>query len=314
MRFSPHPLTLRQLQYAVAVAEHRSFRRAAELCHVSQPALSAQVAQLEDALGVRLFERDRRRVMPTAAGAALIDRARRLLVGADELVELAQRHADPFAGTVRLGVIPTIAPYLLPEVMPLLRERFAKLTLVWREEKTSTLVELLQSGELDGAVVALEAELGDLEHAVLGRDPFVFAAAPGHPLSRSRKPVKADELDGERVLLLDDGHCFRAQALSFCEKAGAEEMGFRATSLPTLAQMVAGGAGVTLLPRIAVPTENRHHALKLRPFAPRVPERTIALAWRRHSPLAATLSPLAAAMREAYEALEPQLDAALTGR
>lgn len=311
MRFSTHPLSLRQLQYVVAVAEHKSFRRAALACHVSQSSLSTQIAQLEDTLGVRLFERDRKTVMTTPAGAEVIDRAQRVLVNADELVELAQRHADPLSGTVRLGVIPTIAPYLLPEVMPLLRERFTKLTPIWREEKTSTLVALLQSGELDGMVVALESPLGDVDHVVLGRDPFVFAAAPKHRLAHNRSPVEISDLEGERVLLLDDGHCFRAQALSFCERAKAEELGFRATSLATLSQMVASGAGVTLLPRIAVPTENSHSALVLKPFTPKAPERTLCVAWRRHSPVGATLTPIAMTMREAYEALEPRLDRAL---
>jgi LysR family transcriptional regulator, hydrogen peroxide-inducible genes activator len=300
MRRAPHPVTLRQLQYVVAVADRRSFRRAAEDCAVSQPSLSAQIAQAEGALGVRLFERDRRRVLPTAAGAELVERARRLLLAADDLVAAARRLAEPLSGTLRLGVIPTVAPYLLPELAPVLRARFPKLALEWHEHRTSGLVQRLERGELDGAILALEAEVGDVAKVVLGTDPFVLAAAPEHPLARPTRPVSPADLEGERVLLLDDGHCFREQALAVCARAGAEELGFRATSLATLAQMVAGGAGVTLLPAMAIPVENRRAGLRIRPFAPRAPARTIALVWRRGSALEATLRPVGEALRDAY--------------
>jgi LysR family transcriptional regulator, hydrogen peroxide-inducible genes activator len=186
MRLAPHPITLRQLQYVIAVADRKSFRKAAEDCHVSQPSLSAQIQQAEEALGILLFERDKRSVTLTSAGAEIVARARVLLVGADDLVDTARRFSDPFAGTLRLGVIPTIGPYLLPEVAPVLRERYPKLTFVWTEEKTSTLVHMLGQGVLDGAILALEADIGDRPHLVLGKDPFVFAAAPGHPLSSAR--------------------------------------------------------------------------------------------------------------------------------
>lgn len=300
MRRAPHPVTLRQLQYVVAVADRRSFRKAAEDCRVSQPSLSAQIAQAEGALGVRLFERDRRRVLPTAAGAELVERARSLLVGADDLVAAARRLAEPFSGTLRLGVIPTVAPYLLPELAPVLRARFPKLAVEWHEDRTAGLVGRLERGELDGAILALEAEVGDVAKVVLGSDPFVLAAPPEHPLARTARPVSPADLEGERVLLLDDGHCFREQALAVCARGGAEELGFRATSLATLAQMVAGGAGVTLLPAMAVPVENRRAALRIRPFAERSPARTIALVWRRGSALEATLRPVGEALRDAY--------------
>jgi LysR family hydrogen peroxide-inducible transcriptional activator len=300
MQLAPHPVTLRQLQYVIAVAERRSFRKAAQDCHVSQPSLSAQVAQVEEVLGVRLFERDRRHVLLTAAGQALAPRIRGLLIAADELVESARSLADPFTGSLRVGVIPTVAPYLLPELAPVLRERYPKLTFVWTEEKTETLVERLGRAELDGAIVALEADIGDLPRVVLGKDAFVFAAPKGHRLSASRRPVKPEELEGERVLLLDDGHCFRDQALSFCARAGAEEASYRATSLATLVQMAAGGAGVTLLPSLAVDLENRRDALRVRPFAPKAPFRTLALVWRRNSALETTLKPVGEALRAAY--------------
>ena len=271
MRLAPHPVTLRQLQYVVAVADRKSFRKAAEDCRVSQPSLSAQIQQAEEALGICLFERDKRSVTLTAAGAEIVERARALLVGADDLVDTARRYSDPFAGTLRLGVIPTIGPYLLPEVAPVLRDRYPKLSFVWTEEKTKTLVHMLGQGGSTAPFSRWRPISGT------GRTSS-SAGIPSY--SRRRRGIRSRardgrssprELDGERVLLLDDGHCFRDQALSFCSRVGAEEAGFRATSLATLTQMVAGGAGVTLLPNLAVSVENRRDALRIRPFAPRSP-------------------------------------------
>ncbi len=299
MLFAPLPCSLRQLQYAVAVADALSFRRAAERCRVSQPALSAQVAELESALGVTLFERDRRRVMVTPAGAEVIARARRLLVDADDLVESARRAGDPFAGTLRLGVIPTISPYLLPAVVPAIRRAHPSLKVQWVEERTATLVARLDEGALDAAILALEADLGALEHVALLKDPFVLAAPAGHRLARRASPARLDELRGAELLLLDEGHCLRDQALSFCGQADVREAPFRATSLSTLAQMVAGGAGVTLLPQIAVATEGRRGDIRVRRFVSPAPHRTIVLAWRRRSPLDAALRQLATTLREA---------------
>jgi LysR family hydrogen peroxide-inducible transcriptional activator len=300
MRLAPHPFTLRQLQYVVAVAEALSFRRAAEACHVSQPSLSAQLAQLERALGVRLFERDRRRVLPTPAGQALVARARRILVDADDLIEAGRRASDPLAGTLRVGILPTISPYLLPTAAPALRKAFPKLTIAWVEDKTSSLVAALAGGQLDGAVLALEAELGDVEHAELARDPFVLATPPGHQLGLRRAPATPAELRDADVLLLDEGHCLREQALELCGASRARESELRATSLATLTQMVAGGAGVTLLPELSLATEARRAGLALRPFASPAPARTIILCWRRGSPLGEALGLVAGAMREAW--------------
>jgi LysR family hydrogen peroxide-inducible transcriptional activator len=300
MNLAPHPVTLRQLQYVVAVADRKSFRQAAEDCHVAQPSLSAQIAQVEDALNLRIFERDRRSVALTSAGEALVARARALLIAADELTESARRLSDPFSGTLRVGVIPTVGPYLLPEVAPLLRERFPKLNFIWMEEKTAQLLENLRRAEMDGAILALEAEIGDLPRVVLGKDPFVLAVAPEHPLARAKGPLKPEKLDQEQVLLLDDGHCFREQALSFCSRAGAEEAGYRATSLATLVQMAASGNYVTLLPTLAVPVENRRRTLHTRPFAPKPPGRTLALVYRRHTALENTLRAVGGVLHEAY--------------
>jgi len=305
MSQAPHPFTLRQLQYVVAVADRLSFRKAAERCHVSQPSLSAQLSQLEQALGVRLFERDRRRVLLTPAGAELVERARRLLVDADQLVDAAKRAGDALAGTLRIGVIPTIAPYLLPGITPAVRKQYPLLTLRWTEDKTETLVRSLDAGTLDAAVLALEARVGDVELEVIADDPFVLVTAADHPLGAKRGPVSAAEVKGANVLLLDEGHCFREQALSFCETARAHELEFRATSLPTLVQMVAGGAGVTLLPSLALSTELPRSDLRVRPFANPAPHRTIVLVWRKHSPLAPALRELAGTLREAYPEVFP---------
>ena len=314
MRASPHPFTLRQLQYAEAVADVRSFRRAAERCHVSQPSLSAQVIQLEDHLGVRLFERGTGRVLLTAAGEAVLARVRRLLVEADDLADSARQLGNPLSGTLRLGVIPTVSPYLLPDVVPAIRERHPELSAVWVEDKTENLVASLREGRLDGALLALEAQVGEVEKEVVAHDPFVLAAPPGHPLAASFAPATPQELRGAGFLLLDDGHCFREQALAYCATARARELDFRATSLATLSQMVAGGAGVTLLPRLALPVENRRSELVVRRLASPVPDRTIALVWRPRSPLGPALRQLAATLRDACRRAEPRLDRLLEPR
>lgn len=298
MNLSPHAFSLRQLQYAVAVADLLSFRRAAERCFVSQPSLSAQIAQLEEALGTKLFERDRRRVLVTPAGRELIERARSILREAGDLEEQARRASDPFTGTLRLGVIPTIAPYFIPRLRPALRRAYPKLTVLWVEDKTSVLVEKLEAGALDAALLALEASIGDLDRELVGIDPFVLAAPPGHELAASKAPAKPAELRKHSVLLLDEGHCLRDQALAVCSSARAHELEFRATSLPTLVQMVADGAGVTLLPRLALATELRRAKLAVRPFAEPAPSRTLALVWRRRSALGPALKKLAGTLRE----------------
>src|SRR6478736_6451693 len=197
MTTAPHPTSLRQLQYAVAIADTRSFRRAAERCGVSQPPLSAQIAQLEGALGVRLFERDRRRVLLTPAGEELIERARRVLIDADDLVDAARGLGDPLAGTLAVGVIPTVSPYLLPAAAPAIRRAHPRLTVRWLEEKTEILARELHAGRLDAALLALEADLGGpLQREVIGRDRFVLAAPPTHPLAKRSRPASLGELRG----------------------------------------------------------------------------------------------------------------------
>jgi LysR family hydrogen peroxide-inducible transcriptional activator len=293
-----HDITLRQLEYAVAVADTLGFHRAAARCHVSQPALSAQIQQLEATLGSPLFERDRRRVLITEAGADLVARARAVLLAVDELLAAAGAHADPYAKTLRVGVIPTIAPYLLPEVTPALSRRFPRLKLIFREEKTEGIVESLTRGDLEAALVALQADLGDLETAAIGKDAFMLAVPREHRLA-ARKRVPVRELDRETVLLLDDGHCFREQALAVCSRARTKEAPYQATSLATLTQMVSAGLGVTLLPAMAVPVENRRGQLAVLSLESPSPSRTIALAWRRGSALASLLAEIAKVLARA---------------
>lgn len=279
--------TLRQLEYIVAVADERHFGRAAEACFVTQPALSAQVLGLEELLEVRLFERDRRRVLPTPAGAEVVERARKILVQADELVETARSASRPLCGTLRMGVIPTVAPYLLPRVVPKLRRKHRELRLLLREDHTERIVAELEAGRLDLLLLALEAELGDATTLPLFRDDFL-AVMPGDHRLATRKRLRESDLRGERVLLLEDGHCLRDQALAVCGAQGATELGdFRATSLSTLTQMVTGCEALTLLPEIAVGLETRgRRDLAVRPFRTPAPGRTLGFAWRPTSPRA----------------------------
>lgn len=298
----PPPFTLRQLQYAVAVAEHGSFRRAAEACRVAQPSLSAQLQELEDALGVRLFERDKRSVRTTRAGEWLLPRARALLADVGGLVDEARRLADPLAGPLRLGVIPTIGPYLLPEVAPRLRAALPRVSFTWAEDRTRVLVDALRAGELDGAIVALEATLGEVQSLVLGRDEFLLAVPPGHPRAAAEGPVGLDALDDAEVLLLEEGHCLRDQVLAVCRRPRTQPVDVRTTSLGTLAQMVASGTGVTLIPRLAAPLENRAGGLVLRSFAEPAPARTLALVFRPGAPTLEALRAVAQLVRAHLEA------------
>ncbi len=294
------PYSLRQLQYVVAVAELGGFRKAADACGVSQPSLSSQVAQLEQALGVQLFERDARGVRVTATGQLVIVRARQVLLAAGDLTETARQHGDPLRGTLRIGVIPTVCPYLLPEVAPVVGRALPDLQMVWSEDKTQVLLKQVAEARLDAAILALDARMEGLEHALIGDDPFVLAAAPGHPLMKNAAPASSAVLDGATVLLLDDGHCFRDQALAFCGATGARAAALSATGLSTLVQMVGAGAGVTLLPRMAVAVENRRGQLAVRSFKRPAPSRTIVLAWRRVSALRRPLEAIAAVLHKAW--------------
>lgn len=289
---------IRQLQYIVAVADTGSFTLAAERCSVSQPGLSSQVRRLEQTLGVEIFERGAREVLPTTAGEEIIARARLVLNGIEDLVNVAGDRRDPLVGTVRLGVIPTIAPYLVPRIMPSLRARFPSLRLLIREEQTHELVEQVAGGALDLALAAVESDLGQLHVHPLFRDPFVVAVPDDHRLA-DRKRIRPGELDGEDVLLLEDGHCLRNQTAVICDTAGACELGdFRATSLITLMHMVAAGVGVTLLPEMAA-RGGAAAGLVIIPFTRPAPGRTVALAWRGSTPHRAQFEALAEVFADA---------------
>lgn len=293
-------VSLRQMEYALALAGQRSFRRAAEACHVSQPALSVQIAALEQQLGARLFDRDRRHVLVTAAGERLIARMRVAVSAAEAVGEEASLLRDPLSGRLRLGVIPTIAPYVLPSFLPAARKRFPALRLLLVEDQTNRLLTRLAEGGLDLVLLAEVPELAGLAVARLYDDPFVVALPAEHPLA-ARKSLREDHLDDQEVLLLEEGHCLREQALPICRRAGAHEAGagdFRATSLGTLVQMVASGVALTLLPAMAVKVETRAAGtLAVRELPRGGPARTIVLAWRRVSALGSAYEQLAAVLR-----------------
>lgn len=276
-------MNLRDLQYLVALAETRHFGRAAERCHVSQPTLSAQLKKLEEYLGVALIERRPRKVALTASGEAVIERARRMLQGAEDIRALARASQDPLAGPLKVGLIPTLGPYLLPRVMPRIAQALPKLALLLHEYQTAPLVQRVLDGELDLAILALPADTKGLQTRPLFAEAFLVAMPEQNRLASKRR-LRTPDLAGEKLLLLEEGHCLREHALEACSRAGAEEQGFRATSLETLRQMVASGAGITLLPRLAAegPFASAR-GLVVRPFAPPVPSRTIGAAWRRSS-------------------------------
>lgn len=300
MRVTPYHCTLRQLQYAVAVAESLSFREAAERCRISQPSLSEQLSQLEAMLGVRLFERDRRRVLVTSAGRAILERAKRVLRATDDLVVLARRSRDPFSGTLRIGVIPTISPYLLPRLMPAFGQAYPHLSVRWVEDKTKPLIRSLEAGRLDAALLSIESDIGDVEKDVIARDPFVLVVPRHHVLAKKATPIRATELRGDTVLVLQEAHCFGQQSADFCAHRHASIDAFRATSLATLIQMVKDGAGITMLPELAVQHEATSRQLCVRTFAGTGPFRTIGLVWRKQHPFDAALRQVAGTIRGAY--------------
>src|SRR5215831_17978897 len=276
--------SIRQLESLVAVADTRSFRKAATTLGISQPALSAQVQAAEHVLGIQVFERDRRSVLITPAGEDVVSRAREALIAVDAVGDAARRRGEPLVGSLRLGVIPTIAPYWLPALLPEVHRRFPRLELILREDQTARLLAQLSAGQLEIALLAIPVQ-GDFTTAPVAREGFVAAAPRGAPLVKKRGKITEKDLDDQTVLLLEDGHCLRDQALEVCKRAGAvESVEVRATSLPTLVQMVAGGLGVTLLPEASVPTlVQRHGPVALAEFAKPVPGRNIGLAWRTSS-------------------------------
>jgi LysR family hydrogen peroxide-inducible transcriptional activator len=297
-------MNIRALRYLVTLADVRHFSKAADLCFVSQPTLSTQIRKLEEELGVQLIERSPRHVMVTAVGEEIVERARAVLGDVQAMKAIAERSRDPHSGTLRLGIFPTLAPYLLPHVVPQIRSRFPRLTLRLFEEKTADILAMLEEGRLDAGLLALPIHNDQLVTRTLFEEAFVVAVPAGHALAR-REAISLQDLESEELLLLEDGHCLRDQALEVCHMAGAKEtLDFHATSMETLRQMVACNAGITLMPSLAIkppvaPTDN----VLLRPFVEPGPTRTIAMVWRKSSALAEFHEHLA----EVFSGIEPGL-------
>ncbi|MFP5414588.1 MAG: LysR substrate-binding domain-containing protein [Gammaproteobacteria bacterium] len=296
-------MTLQELRYFVAVADTGHFARAAERCHVSQPTLSTQLKKLEDYLGVALFDRSLRRVTPTPAGREILRAARAIVAEAERIRVLAHAQGKGGLESLRLGAIATVAPYYLPHALTVLRGSFPRIRLLLREGLTAGLLQALAAGDLDAALVALPVEAEDLEVEPLFDETFVAALPKGHPLA-ARRTVDPKALTAAGVLLLEEGHCLREQALEICGAAGAASEELMATSLETLAHMVAGGIGCTLLPALAAgPSGVRGAAgLEIRRFKRPVPHRTIGLVWRRRYPHGDTLHDMARCLRQGLPA------------
>ena len=279
-------LKLKDLRYLVALADTRHFGRAAAKCFVSQPTLSAQLRKLEQNLGVQLIERQPRRVTLTPAGEEVTRHARHMLETGEAILTLAQTRRDPLAGQLRLALLPTIGPYLLPQVALKLRKALPRLELMLYEYQTAPMLEHLHAGEIDVGLLALPIHDEALASRELYQEPFVLALPESHRL--------VDDLDGETLLLLEDGHCLRDQALEICARSNVhEKQDFRATSIETLRQMVAAGVGITLLPALASRGAYAHaRGIAIRAFARPIPSRRIGAVWRKSSARASAIAAL----------------------
>ncbi|MBS0575600.1 MAG: LysR family transcriptional regulator [Proteobacteria bacterium] len=292
-------MTLQELRYIVALADSGHFGKAAEACFVTQSTLSTQLRKLEDGLGLILFDRSLKRVTPTPMGREVLAAARNILAEAERIRAIAGHNRDPMARTIHLGIIPTLGPYYLPGALALVRKRHPSLRTLLREETTPQIVAHLLEGDLDAALLALPVVDEKIKFAPLFREPF-YAALPADHRLAARKTLQASDLEGEKLLLLDEGHCLRDQALDFCNtRASTLREEVRATSLETLRQMVGMGLGITLLPALAVNAGSRssNKGVVCRPFKRPSPERAIALIWRKHTPFPETFQQLAATLK-----------------
>ena len=277
--------SIKQLKYLCAVAEHRHFSKAAEACHVTQSTLSAAIQDLEAQLGVIIFERSKKSVLIPPLGERLLQQARLILGDVEDFISLAKSHEEALAGEIRLGVIPTIAPFLLPHLLGDLRKQYVKLKLFLKEDLSSQLVQQLQQGQLDLVILAFPYALPEMETSVLFKDEFLLCLPPGHQLEKS-KLVKQQQLRGESLLLLEEGHCLRDHALEACKLESADtNLVYQGTSLHTLVQMVANGLGVTLLPAMSIEADVLGDTnLQLTHFNNENVSREIGMAWRKSDP------------------------------
>lgn len=296
-------MNLRDLKYLVAVAELRHFGRAAESCHVSQPTLSTQLRKLEEFLGVTLIERNNRQVLLTPIGEKVVAQARMVLRDSDQLVKLAREARDPFGGEFRLGIIPTVAPYLLSKILPPIREALPELQIQLVEAQTAVVTVALQEGRLDAVILALPLDEDNVRSEPLYAEPFYLAVSPKHELC-GLNSVRSEDLAATEILLLEDGHCLRDQALEVCKQAHAvENTNFSATSIETLRHMVSANVGITLMPELAMDESDK--TIRYIPFEPVAPHRLIGLAWRNTSTREALLERLASIVRDAVSTSLP---------
>lgn len=275
------------MRYIVAVAEHQHFGKAAESCHITQPTLSMQIKKCERTLGVPLFERDQKKVIITPAGKAIIDRAKIILQEQKAIEHIAEEFKNPFAGSITLGAFPTLAPYLLPKILPKISKGLPKVKIFLIEEKTQTLIKYLENGTIDAAFLALPVDINNAMVTPFMTEDFYLAVPQQHAFAH-KKNVAMKELENEKLLLLEEGHCLRDQVLDACTMVGAKENNeFRATSLETLRYMVRAGSGITLMPNLA--RDPKDKLIAYIPFKKPKPRRTIALCWRASTPKKAAL-------------------------
>jgi LysR family hydrogen peroxide-inducible transcriptional activator len=300
-------ITLRQLRYLSALAKHGHFGRAAEACSVTQPALSMQIRDLERTLGISVVERRPGDVMLTDVGREIARRAEEVLTASRDLVDFARHRGGVLTGRLTLGVIPSLAPYLLPRILPVLQARFPELRLELRETQTRQLVDDIKSGTLDAAMLALPVGETDIEAIELFEDLFLLAVPSSDPRVETAR-VAAEDIDQSRLILLEEGHCLRDQALAFCATAarggatGGTGTVFGASSLTTVIQMVAGGYGVTLIPQIAADVERRDGRVKFLRLENPQPGRSIGLVFRRTSPRKADFAALGEMVKRSLDA------------
>lgn len=288
-------MNLRDLKYLVTLVDHGHFGKAADACFVSQPALSMQIKKLEETLGIALIERTNKTFLLTPTGQLIAEQARAILSQVDTMHDIAKLAKDPFSGELRLGVIPTLAPYLLPHIVPGFVKLFPKLTIFLIEQQTATLLQTMKQGKLDAAILALPIAEENIRCEALFDEEFMLAVPTSHALSK-RKSIKSSDLEDNILLLLEDGHCLREQALAVCHYARASESkSFQATSLETLRHMVASGVGITLMPKLSCQT---NEGITYVPFSTPKPSRTVGLIWRASSPKTPLLEKMAGQMKK----------------